>query len=100
MWHGARADGYFRGGRSRSRIRLDALALLGQRGVIASGPAAFHAWRIAWPAPDAHRSKWHRIPHCDAGGPLGRLALFRTLLVLARQPQPEYVHADWIGAGC
>ena len=30
----------------------------------------------------------------DAGGPLGRLAVLRARLGLAREPQPQHVHAD------
>src|SRR5204863_10193427 len=59
----------------------------------------FHDWGVARRASLAQRSKRCRVPSCYAGGALGRLALFRTFLVIASEPHSEHVYADWTRHG-
>ena len=67
---------------------LTAPLLLLAMGEMVVGPQAIariFPWRLARLGPARAR---------DAGGPLGRLAVLRARLGLARQPQPQHVHAD------
>ena len=99
--HGARAGAGHRGDRPEPRTRRHDAPVLDRSGPDASGRRAgdgrpshqsAHAARPAdvelAPAPSRH-----------AGRAVGRLALLRARLAVARHAQPEHVHADRDGHG-